>query len=304
MVEVVLQLPLVGEFCNTLWFLSRIININQSLDFMQLYALEEKGLAIFANAALRGQDYTCLECQGIVRVRGGLHRQNHFYHLQQERTCRQNAKGMEHIQLQSYLHRLLPGQCELEKRFPEIGRIADVVWESEKLIFEIQCSPISAEEVRLRIQDYESLGFRVVWILHDKQFNTRRISAAELYLTPRPHYYTNINKEGSGIIYDQFDVISKGLRLLKSPPFPVDLRYPVRELPLPPPDLPDRLKQRIEHAGLFFFGDLHQHLHSSELFAKALQYKPAKPSSWTTLLALLTKPYRILFRHLLEKASN
>lgn len=270
---------------------------------MQLYAKKECGAPIFAGSALRGVDYFCVECQGSVRVRGGIHRQKHFYHLQQSPACRQSGKGMEHIQVQSLLYSLLPGECQLECRFPEIRRIADVVWHTEKIIFEIQCAPISAEEIKMRIQDYESLGFRVVWILHDKQFNKRRISSAEQYLTPFPHYYTTINKEGVGSIYDQFDHVQRGIRLFRSSPFRVDLRFPFRETPSCSVELPERLHLRVKQARLFFEGDLHGYLHEDGLFTKALESRPAEPVIWKKIALFLSRPYRILFRYFLEKAS-
>jgi len=242
-----------------------------------------------------------------VRLRGGMHRQNHFYHIQPERACRQNGKGMEHIQMQNFLYNLLPANdCELEKRFPEIGRIADVIWLSEKIVFEIQCSPIYAEEVRARNQDYGCLGFSVIWILHDKQFNHRRISAAEQHLWPSSHYFTNMDKQGRGIVYDQFDVVHRGLRLFTSSSFAVDLSSPVRLRPAFR-KIPKRLQKRMEQAKLFFRGDLHEHVHDETLFTKALekeeQLLPPRLTLFQKLHHWITKPYRIVFRLLLERAS-
>ncbi len=274
---------------------------------MQLYALDNDESLIFAGSADRRKDYFCLECHSVVHLRGGLHRQNHFYHIQPDRACRQNGKGMEHIQMQNFLYNLLPfGDCELEKRFPDIGRIADVIWLSEKIIFEIQCSSITAEEVRARNLDYTMLGFTVVWILHDKQFNGRRISAVEQHLSSTSHYFTNMNKEGHGFVYDQFDVVHRGLRLFTSTPFKVDLQFPIRGV-LAFSKIPQRLKQRMEKARLFFRGDLHEYVHEETVFHQASEFTkkitPAKLSWMQKLIRRLVHLYRIIFRLLLERAS-
>lgn len=191
---------------------------------MQLYALDSKGSLISARSAHRQADYHCLECRQVVRLRGGPHRQRHFYHADPTPFCRQSQKGEVHLQLQLFFLRQLPaGDCHLEYRFPEINRIADVAWASERVVFEIQCSPISAEEVDERNRDYHNAGWQVVWILHDNRYNQQRLSAAELLLRSTPHYFSNMDKEGSGMIYDQFDITHRGLRLARLPPLPIDI---------------------------------------------------------------------------------
>ena len=147
-----------------------------------------------------------MECGGPLRVRGGERRQRHYYHLQSSRPCRQEGKSLEHLQVQyALLDSIGQKNCFLERRFPEIRRIADVCCEKSKLIIEVQCSPISIEEVKERNRDYESIGYRVLWILHEKSFRKRWISAAENFLLSSPHYFTNINKDGKGKIYDTLD---------------------------------------------------------------------------------------------------
>lgn len=179
---------------------------------MHLYALDEKENIIPAHQANKKTDYFCRECRNIVRCRGGLVRHIHFYHLEPNRACRQSGKSIIHWQIQYYLEKILQ-DCELEKRFHSCNRIADVVYEKEKLIFEIQCSPITAREIEERNRDYQDLGYRVVWILHDGLYNRHRLTAAEYFLQEAPHYFTDINAEGIGQIYDQWDVLVKGKRV-------------------------------------------------------------------------------------------
>ncbi|MBA3285957.1 MAG: hypothetical protein H0U27_12990, partial [Nitrosopumilus sp.] len=127
---------------------------------MQLYAFDIESKLISAKNALRQIDYFCPECKGYLRLRGGLHRQDHFYHSDFTPTCRQSVKSAEHLHTQLYILSQLPEKkCFMERRFPEINRIADICWESKKIIFEIQCSPISVEEIQERNRDYQSAGF-------------------------------------------------------------------------------------------------------------------------------------------------
>lgn len=179
---------------------------------MHLYALDKQENLVAAHQAEKQTDYYCRECGSVVRCRGGFLRQIHFYHLEPNRACRQSGKSLIHLQTQHYMQKIVP-ECELEKRFSSINRIADVVWEKEKLVFEIQCSPITAREIEERNCDYQKLGYQVVWILHDRLYNKNRLTAAEYFLQESPHYFTDINAEGNGRIYDQWDLIEKGRRL-------------------------------------------------------------------------------------------
>jgi len=195
---------------------------------MQLYACDSNNRLTTADSAQKGVDYRCPECAGVVRVRKGSHKQPHFFHLTHNRNCRQSGKSAVHLAIQNHLLNILPkGEVSLECRFPEKGRIADVVWMPKRLIFEVQCSPISAEEVASRNSDYSQLGFQVVWLFHDFRFNSWRVTAAENSLWNRPFYYTNMNAKGEGIIYDQTCKIHQGVRRKRSQKSRVDLTKPL-----------------------------------------------------------------------------
>lgn len=166
-----------------------------------------------------------MECGSPVRLREGPLRHAHFYHIRKTPSCRQNGKSEIHIQLQIYIKDLIP-EALLEYRFQKINRIADVAWHDEKIVFEIQCSPMSAEEMQARYADYQKVGYRMVLILHDSRYNQWRLSSMELALQDHPHFYTNKNENGSGIIYDQWNYYEKGLRKKSLPPIPIDLSKP------------------------------------------------------------------------------
>ena len=212
------------------------------------------------------------------------------------------------------------GDCLLKLSFPSIRRIADVAWYSEKIVFEIQYSPISAEEVLARTRDYRSLGWEVVWILHDHRYNQIRLSAAENALRSSPHFFTNFNRFGEGIIYDQFDLCDHSFRLHRLPPLPVAAVQMVRNLKSPVKmNYPLRkLEDRVRYWPLSFEGDLLSQFSNGlneEYFLKAAAmekefYGDADPSSWLSILRKLptlfwkkcvVRPYQIVFRFFLER---
>lgn len=283
---------------------------------MQIHALDSTGTLIHAHQALRQTDYYCLECQELVRLRSGPQRRSHFYHLEPTRFCRQHQKGPVHLQLQSHFLRELPAaDCQLELPFPDIRRIADVAWLSQKIIFEIQCSPISAQEVLARNRDYQQEGWSVIWILHDQRYNKRRLSAAEIALCSSPHFFSNMNSQGEGIIYDQFAIYEKGFRQERLPPLPICLRKPPQAYSFETSSYPLRLlKQRSIHWKYFLSGDLTSlflQTPTSPYLQQAVEkenrfYSSHIPLTWNTLplhfwQKVIVKPYQITFRFLLEK---
>lgn len=106
---------------------------------------------------------------------------------------------------------MLP-EVKLELRFPTISRIADAAWEKEKIVFEIQCSPITAEELKSRNQDYKSLGWTPIWIFHEDRYNKRHLTAAEWAVRREAHYFTDIDEEGEGSFYTHFCDVRRGCR--------------------------------------------------------------------------------------------
>lgn len=286
---------------------------------MQLHALDHSGQVISARRAQRQRNYFCLECRRNVRLRSGIHRQPHFYHLEPALFCRQHQKGAVHLQLQSFFfHQLPKGDCQLELQFPAVGRIADVAWISQKIVFEIQCSAISAEEIFARNHDYLKLGWSVVWILHDQRYNQVRLSAAEMALRSLPHFFSNMDSSGTGIIYDQFDLCARGIRFGRLPPLPIDLKEgiffghtAIKSFPLL------LLEHRSKSWPYFFSGDL-MSLYLNDISSKSSssylnlakkKEKALTPGTSKKFAALLFKlwrrgiatPYQILFRFMLER---
>lgn len=249
---------------------------------MQLYALDPHGNSILATDASRHTDYQCLECGSPVRLRKGDVRHPHFYHTSEERECRQNGKSLRHLGVQLYLLALFSKEeCSLEVRFQEINRIADVVWYPKKLIFEVQCSPITALEVSERNRDYAKLGYQVIWLFHDARFNKKRVTAAEAFVQKDPHYFTNIDRHGNGVIYDQFEIIQHGIRKFRMSPLAVDLTHP------------NQIGFSGDYLDLCSKNGQNSYLERAEKEFKKRKSK-ARP---------FFRPYQLLFRYFIERAS-
>lgn len=255
---------------------------------MQIYALDHKSRSVHARAAERGISYTCPECSKEVRMRGGLARQPHFYHLIAT-SCILQGKSLTHLQIQYALQTMLsPGQILLEFRFPQIGRVADVVWPAQKLVFEVQVSPIRATEVLARNRDYAKVGYRVVWILHDRRFNRSRITGAEGALRFSPHYFTNINAFGKGFFYDQYADFHFKRRKRRSSRFPVSFK---QVLLVNRKQLPSHFPEARKKWPFSFNGDL---------FQQKIYWQPPANPSWKVLILRF---FRSLHHFLLEKTT-
>jgi competence protein CoiA len=276
---------------------------------MHLFAVDSSGKLMEAKQASKQQDYYCLECRGVVRRRSGIHRTAHFFHLNSPDACRQQGKSLTHLQLQYTLQSLLPpGEVILEHPFPTVKRIADVAWIPRKIIFEIQCSPISPDEIEGRQQDYLSQGFHVVWILHDRRYNQQRLSAAEHFLQPFPHYFTSIDADGKGLIYDQFSIFQKGMRKHKGKVLEIN--------PSKPLHFQDEKGIPSSHPRsqwpFYFEGDcIHQKLQGVaemldgfEEAQTAYSYVSQLKFWMIKIRYYLLRPYELIFKFLLEKACK
>lgn len=276
---------------------------------MQFFALDDNLELVSSHKAVKQKNYLCCECRGVVRLRKGLHRQPHFYHLKPTRDCRLSGKGIVHLQTQMHLYHLIPqGECEIEYRIPEIQRIADVAWIPRKLIFEIQYSYMTVEEMESRNADYGRLGWQVVWILHDHRYNRRRVSGMEFALRKCPHYFTDINSEGQGGIYDQLSIIQKGIRKKTSSSLNIDLSQPT--ILTPGKEKGHRLiQERLNTWTIHFHGDvLHAWKQGSYpegfwLFDESMDAEPQllRTRCLRFFESFFVRPYRLIFQMLLER---
>jgi competence protein CoiA len=256
---------------------------------MQWVALKQTERVPAANAE-KGVEYLCPECFSPVQMRSGPHRRPHYYHISKNILCRQHGKTAFHLETQFAILKVLPqNEGILEYAFPSIGRIADVAWVEKKIVYEVQCSNITFKEIQERTHDYQSLGLFVVWILHDRRYNRRRLSAAEMFLKKQLHYFSSIDAKGLGALYDQFSVIRKARRTFKGTKLPISIAKPYRMDELEANrEWPEAVLSRKEFIEIGFEGDL----------VDRIQKSP--PSSWSGMKRLEGRKKRISFRKLWE----
>lgn len=222
---------------------------------MHLYALDHQDTLIFSKDAQKNKDYFCIECQKIVRLKKGLRRHPHFFHLSKNSHCTLFQKSQKHVHIQMRLQKMLGEECELEKRFLDILRIADVFWKKNNVIFEVQCSLISEIEVQKRIQDYESIGCHVIWLLDEKKFNLSRMP--KILKNSHRYFFQYYNKRI--LFYDQWEVWQRDRKRKKGKKLPIDLatiykksNYPSQWKKI----LPKQVLFRLDNQPFFFKGDL------------------------------------------------
>ena len=133
-----------------------------------------------------------------------------------------HSRSERHLAVQMALKERLP-EIELERPFLSICRVADLFWEAQGLVFEIQCSPISELEVERRVRDYRALGLVVVWILDDRLYNKRRLKPAERQIRRGLSYFASVEKESLAVeIYDQLEFLTEEARRFRGRRLAVD----------------------------------------------------------------------------------
>ncbi|HEY4255416.1 MAG TPA: competence protein CoiA family protein [Chlamydiales bacterium] len=250
---------------------------------MALYAFDEDILVHAADAQER-RTYRCSGCAKPVRLRKGPFKIPHFYHLSLSPSCRLYSKSQDHLLAQLAIQQLLPaGETVLEKPFLDVLRVADLVWEPQRLIFEIQCSQLSLKEAERRVSDYGTAGYQVVWILDDRIFNRRSLRPAEAELRQMFCYYATLRKQALPIFYDQFELFFRSERLKKGQRLKVRLNAPhsFPSISFEKERFPSQIQTRAFLGQLYFEGDL---LHKA-LLAAAI---PALAFAMENLAALET----------------
>lgn len=119
------------------------------------------------------------------------------------------------------LQRLPPGEASLEQPFPEVQRIADLFWRPRRIVFEVQCSPISLQEAKRRQEDYTRCGCHLVWILAPSLFFTPTPSPTERWMEQQLRYFFTVTGEKI-FIYDQLCQMTRRRRLVRSRPLRID----------------------------------------------------------------------------------
>lgn len=158
------------------------------------WAVDHKGKWLDAHHFQDNKDLTrllCPECKAVLHYRAPYNRQAHFFH-KPSATCQYGLISQKHLFLQGKLEGLLD-ECILE--YPIASRIADVAWIKEKIVFEVQVSPISWEDLCARSRDYWSEDWHVVWFLDEEEFFKPKYSHWWPILQTIPYLFFSVHKE-------------------------------------------------------------------------------------------------------------
>ena len=286
---------------------------------MALYASDGDDY-IFAADAKSGGSYRCVECQAPVKARRGRNRIPHFYHLQRSSRCHLYSKSEDHLILQLQIQKLLADEtAQIERPFFQIHRIADLLWEKEKIAFEIQCSPLDLSEAENRVIDYRKIGYRVVWLLDDRIFNKRFVRTAEEFLRTQPCYFFTFQPAGVSKFYDQMEIVIANKRIKKSFPMKIDLSKPFEKPLLEwPSDLPSQILKKTTQNEFYFHGDcIHQAIQAAahptiacrferwrKLEIELRQANRPRGALAEHFIRFIVRPYHQLLDWLIDRMNN
>jgi len=145
----------------------------------------------------------------------------------------------------------------MEKVFLSIGRVADLFWERENIVFEIQCSFLFEPQAEERISAYRQAGIEVIWVLDDRVFNKRKLRPAEMFLRHHQGYFVSSPRKPSMVFYDQHEILFDGERVRKGQRLPIQFpKVKTVEDPHWPEKLPEQLGRRIPFCVRYFQRDL------------------------------------------------
>jgi competence protein CoiA len=184
---------------------------------------------------------------------------------------------------------LTPGEIQMERPLPTINRVADLLWERKKLVFEIQCSSIYEGEAASRIKEYRNAGYEIAWILDDRIFNKRRLRPAEKFLRSHLAYFASLQRSSPSYIYDQFEIFHDEQRIKKGREMRINLQH---LHPLPPiqwpAELPSQIENRIPNSRWYCEKDL---IHRTLLSRRYPSYRLSL-QNWRSLEIQLKKARR------------
>jgi len=125
-----------------------------------------------------------------------------------------------HKKLQNFLKtEFFDAIVELEKPFPAICRIADVVFVKEKVVVEIQTSLLRISEMLARQEDYKRVGYSVIWLLHNDVFLNKNRPLITRFFYNKAAFGFSWGPKNRFIFYD-LDLKQVSLKtLLRPPPF-------------------------------------------------------------------------------------
>lgn len=112
--------------------------------------------------------FFCPECKREVGLRKGKIKIHHFYHIKKF-DCLVSPESQIHLEIKFKLYKYLKtiyNKVELEYRIGD--RISDVFYinmKNKKVVYEVQKSKLSLDEVKKRTESYKNQNIYVIWLL-------------------------------------------------------------------------------------------------------------------------------------------
>ncbi|MGM0219979.1 competence protein CoiA [Enterococcus sp. AZ126] len=125
---------------------------------------------------MKDNKYFCPVCDHPVRIKNGKVKLPHFSHYNNS-TCSIYSEGetLEHLALKAVFAKWCEKEAieyELEKYLPALNQRPDLL--IGNIALEIQCSPLSAQRLVERTQNYQKHGYIVIWICGKKLFSNHQ----------------------------------------------------------------------------------------------------------------------------------
>ncbi|MDU9417280.1 competence protein CoiA family protein [Staphylococcus lloydii] len=132
-----------------------------------LYGKNKQGTVVHAANASKDCNYYCPLCCQKLMLKRGKYKCAHFAH--HEINCTYKEESYIHYQAKYRLGQSskdLGMTVQIEPYLKECHQIPDILI-NNKIILEIQCSPITVQQLQTRTSAYNNLGYIVIWIIKD-----------------------------------------------------------------------------------------------------------------------------------------
>jgi competence protein CoiA len=132
-----------------------------------LYGKTKQGTIEHAANATKDCNYYCPLCCQKLMLKQGKYKRAHFAHG--KISCAHKEESYVHYQAKYSLGRAIKDlgmDVQIEPYLKACHQIPDILI-NNKIILEIQCSPITVAQLQTRTGDYNKLGYLVIWIIED-----------------------------------------------------------------------------------------------------------------------------------------
>jgi competence protein CoiA len=139
-----------------------------------LYGKTKQGTIEHAANATKCSNYYCPLCCQKLMLKQGKYKRTHFAHF--EISCTHKEESYVHYHAKYSLGRAIKDLgmvVQIEPYLKACHQIPDILI-NNKIILEIQCSPITVEQLQTRTSAYNKLGYIVIWII-DGTYNDNSV---------------------------------------------------------------------------------------------------------------------------------